>query len=107
MKNLIVAIAVIFSLTVMAGTENKVKPGKGIPVSEKSALGTYKYKEALKMSNLPKDVRQFLKENYPLRQVKEVSKVRGDGDAAYEVGILLDGKMSVIQFDKKGEFIIE
>jgi adenine C2-methylase RlmN of 23S rRNA A2503 and tRNA A37 len=104
MKNLLLSIAMIFSLTVMGRTERMVKTGENVPVNKSERVISIS-KEPIKMSSLPKAARQYLKENFPIRQVKEIYRIRNNGETTYEVGIKIEGKITVIRFDSNGEIM--
>lgn len=60
----------------------------------------------IRLKDLPKAAMQYIKENYPVTRVKYVTKTRNNnGETIYEVGVKMENKLYVVQFDSKGEYI--
>ena len=72
----------------------------------KAKKGTF-YTEEISMTRLPKFTRQYMKENFSLRQVRSVSKEISGNGIGYQVKVSLDGEMNTIRFDKNGEPMLE
>jgi hypothetical protein len=65
-------------------------------------------RESIPLNKLPKDAVKYIKENYPMRQIRQIHKVRNNGNGVkYEVKVNIEGKISIVQFDKKGELVDE
>lgn len=101
MKKLL-AIAMLVSLgTIQA---NNIRPVSASVVTTAIDDDT---KIPVKLNALPKDAIQYMKENYPVKQIQEVSKVSADSNVKYEVEVKIEGKTQLVQFDKKGELVNE
>jgi uncharacterized membrane protein YkoI len=142
MKNIFLAIAIAFSVTMVAQSEKKSKkinvpttvtemfkkefPGKKatwgmegadyeaefkLNGSEASAVynsnGHRKALEiAIKTSELPASVLEYLKKNYPTNKITETAKITDDKNVVtYEAEIKKDGKSYDVLLDTKGKFI--
>ncbi|WP_291082591.1 hypothetical protein [Flavobacterium sp. BFFFF1] len=98
MKTMITTFAVFLSVTAFGNFESK----------QPASLKTAEVKAPVRMSNLPKEARQFIKENYPAKAVTYVSKMKDKkGGTVYEVGLKVDDELYIIQFDAQGELISE
>ncbi|MDI1254939.1 MAG: hypothetical protein PSV16_02470 [Flavobacterium sp.] len=80
-------------------TKAATKSAKSIKNAKK---GTY-YSEEITITRLPKFTRQYMKENFSLRQVRSVTKEISANGIGYQVKVSLDGEMNVIRFDTNGE----
>lgn len=101
MKKLL-AIAMLFSMGTIHADNVRLLPASVITTVAEDT------RTPIKLKSLPKDAFQFIKENYPLRQIQEVSKLKSDDSAVkYEVAIQMEGKTQIVQFDKKGELVNE
>jgi hypothetical protein len=106
MKNLIAAIAMITGITCYGNSGNIRTAGDFSPANTVTTSSVKA--EPIKMANLPKDARQYIKENFPAKGITYASKTKNSaGDVIYEVGITMEGKLSILQFDKKGELLNE
>jgi len=142
MKNIFLAIAIAFSVTMVAQSEKNSKkinvptivtemfkkefPGKKakwgmegadyeaefkINGSDASAVynpnGHRKALEiAIKTSELPASVVEYLKKNYPTNKITETAKITDDKNVVtYEAEIKKDGKSYDVLLDTNGKFI--
>ncbi|WP_146171724.1 hypothetical protein [Flavobacterium magnum] len=105
MKNLVIALAMMTGLT-FYGNALDNRPVKNSVKSEKSAR-TLK-KQQVSKANLPKDARQYIKENFPANGfVYAVKQGTNSEGTIYEVGIAMEDKLSILEFDAKGETLSE
>ncbi len=107
----IVAFAILFSFAAF-GRAEKIEVGtfpaiEGQFYWENNSTSTIVDKQRITMSQLPKFTQKFIKENYPVRKVRSIYKVKESGNVTYEVEINLEGMISVVKFDKEGELIDE
>ena len=72
----------------------------------KPEKGNY-YSEEITITQLPKFTRQYMKENFSMRQVRSVSKEISGSGVGYQVKVSLDGEMNTLRFDKNGEPTLE
>ncbi|AWI25342.1 hypothetical protein [Flavobacterium pallidum] len=104
MKNLVATMMMIAGVAFYGNTAH-AGTGDSSPLSPE--LKSAKM-EPIKMANLPKDARQYIKENFPSKGVTYVSKHKAaSGETVYEVGVAMEGKLSILEFDAKGELLNE
>ncbi|MGK4566762.1 hypothetical protein [Flavobacterium sp. 3HN19-14] len=65
------------------------------------------YTEEITITRLPKFTRQYIRENFSMRQVRSVSKEISGNGIGYQVKVSLDGEMNTMRFDSKGEPTLE
>lgn len=101
MKNLIIAIAMMTGVA-FYGNSGDIK------VSDDASASKTTKKHQVGKSSLPKDARQYMKENFPANGFTYAMRINnGSGEAIYEVGIAMDGKLSILEFDERGETLSE
>lgn len=101
MKRLIITV-VVAGMTVMS----PVFASNDTPESNTLVQNKMSLNERIRMSQLPKDAQNYLKENYPIRSIQSITRSKGsDGKAMYEVAVRIEGNTTVLKFDSKGEFI--
>ncbi len=105
MKNLFIILMFLGIVTMAHAQRNEENKNTSMNPATATLDGN---KEAVPLSKLPKDAVNYIKENYPVTKIREISKIKNSGNnVMYEVKVNIEGKIAVVQFDKKGELINE
>ena len=108
-KLIIISLLWVFAIPVRAGHANYATAAENTGTLYSPTAGLlFTTADPIKFSALPKAAQQFIRENYPIRQVKQVSKFKNDkNETVYEVRVRVEDKIAVVQFDTQGELLSE